>query len=102
MQVPTGRFERRVAKSEALELLHLGESPTPRVEAITENVSPRGTRVITDSVCVPGESVRLGAPKERLSLPARVVYCQRLGENKFAVGLQLNVRLEKWQMPRRP
>ena len=96
MQVPTGRFERRMAKAEVVELLHLGES---KVEAITENVSARGVRLITNSDFAPGGFVRLDAPEERLSSTARVVYCQRLDDGKFAVGLRLDVRVEKWQNP---
>ena len=92
--MPTGRYERRMAKAEVVELLHLGES---KVEAITENVSARGVRLITDSDFAPGGVVRLDAPEERLSSTARVVYCQRLNERKFAVGLQLDVRVEKWE-----
>jgi PilZ domain len=91
-----------MAKAEVIELLHLGESPTPKVEAITENVSPSGVRVITNSMCAPGELLRLGAPKDHLSLSARVVYCQRVEESKFAVGLELAVRVEEWQKPPRP
>jgi hypothetical protein len=75
------------------------ESPIAKVEAITENVSPQGARVITDSICAPGKFVRLDAPAEYLQLPARVVYCQRLEERKFAVGLQLDVRVEMWKKP---
>ncbi|HEX2714184.1 MAG TPA: PilZ domain-containing protein [Candidatus Acidoferrales bacterium] len=95
--LPTGRFERRIAKTEVVELLHVGESPIAKVEAITENVSSEGARVITDSICAPGKLVRLDAPEEHLKLLARVVYCQRLEERKYAVGLKLNVRVEKWQ-----
>ena len=88
-----------MAKAEAVELLRLGESPTPKVQAVTENVSPTGARVITDSTCPPGELVRLEAPREHVNLAAQVVYCQRLGESKFAVGLLFNVRIEKWRNP---
>lgn len=102
MRVPTGRFERRMAKAEVVELLHLGESPTPKTQAITQNVSSRGARVITSLMCAPGRLVRLDVPEERLSSTARVVYCQRLEENKFAVGLQLDVRVEEWQKPPNP
>jgi hypothetical protein len=99
MFLPTGRFEQRIAKTEVVELLHVDESPIAKVEAITENVSPQGARVITDSTCARGELVRLDAPAEHLQLPARVVYCQRLEERKFAVGLQLDVRVENWKRP---
>jgi len=97
MFLPTGRFERRIAKTEVVELLHVDESLIAKVEATTENVSPQGARVITDSICAPGKLVRLDALAEHLQLPARVVYCQRLGERKFAVGLQLDARFERWK-----
>jgi hypothetical protein len=99
MRTPTGRYERRMAKAEAVELLRSGKSPTVKVKAITENVSSTGARVIINSTCSPGELVRLGAPEERLSLPAQVVYCQRLEESKFAVGLLFDGRVEKWRNP---
>ncbi|PYT76289.1 MAG: hypothetical protein DMG40_26485 [Acidobacteria bacterium] len=99
MFLPTGRVEQRIAKTEVVELLHVDESPIAKVEAITENVSPQGARVITDSICARGTLVRLDAPAEHLQLPARVVYCQRLEERKFAVGLQLDVRVERWKEP---
>lgn len=98
--MPTGRCEPRIVKTEAVKLLRLDESPIAKVEAFSENVSPRGARVITDSVCAPGKVVRLDALEERLKLTARVVYCQRLDEEKLAVGLQLGVRVEKWQRQR--
>src|SRR5437016_3028782 len=41
MFLPTGRVEHRIAKIEVVELLHVGESPVAKVEAITENVSNR-------------------------------------------------------------
>jgi len=95
--LPTGRVEHRIAKTEVVELLPVGDSPIAKVEAVTENVSPRGARVITDSICAPGKFVRLDAPEEHLKLPARVVYCQRLDQGKFAVDLQLNGRVKEWQ-----
>ena len=99
MRAPTGRSERRMAKAEVVEVLQLGES---RVEAITENVSARGVRLIINLNFAPEGLVRLDAPEERLKLTARVVYCQRLGEGKFAVGLQLDVCVEDWQKPPQP
>ena len=102
MRVPSGRCEPRIAKTELVKLLHLDESAIAKVEAFTENVSPQGARVITGSVCAPGKLVRLDALEEPLKLTARVVYCQRLAEEKFAVGLQLDVRVEKWQRQKPP
>lgn len=95
--LPTGRFEPRIDKTEVVELLQVGESPIAKVEAITENVSSRGARVIADSICAAEKTVLLNAPEEQLKVPARVVYCQRLLDERFAVGLELKVRVEKWQ-----
>ncbi len=100
MRVPSGRFEERMAKAEVVELLDACESPI-KVAEITANVSPRGARIITDSVCAPGKLLHLDAQEEQVNLPGRVVYCQPLGNGKFAVGLQLDVRVEKWQKPRK-
>lgn len=68
-----------------------------KVDAITENVSPRGARVISSSICAAGKAVLLDAPEKQLKVPARVVYCQRLQDERFAVGLELEVPLEHWK-----
>ena len=47
----------------------------------------------------PGKPVLLDVPEENLKLPARVIYCQRLEDGRFAIGLQLNTRIEKWRQP---
>jgi len=80
---------------------------TPKVGqvcGITENVSARGALVVTESICAPGKLLRFDAPEEGdLKLLARVVYCQRLEEKKFAVGLepdQLDVPVRKSQKSR--
>lgn len=100
MRVLTGRVERRIAKTQGVELVPL-KGPAAKVEGVTENVSPRGARVITDSVCAPGKLERLNAPNEHANLPGRVIYCHPAGEGRFAVGLRLDVRVEKWQKPRK-
>lgn len=99
MRVPTGRVEHRTARTQLVELVPEGESPTQKVQAIIENVSPLGARVITNVICAPGKLVRLNAPNERLKLPARVVYCQRLDDGRFAVGLQLDRHIANRQKP---
>lgn len=100
MRVLTGRVERRIAKTQGVEPVPL-KGPAAKVEGVTENVSPRGARVITDLVCAPGKLVRLDAPNEHANLPGRVIYCHPAGEGRFAVGLRLDVRVEKWQKPRK-
>lgn len=62
--------------------------------AIAENVSAGGMRVSLEHVWVTGEDVQLSSPESGFRTEARVVYCQRLENNKFAVGLELFAPLE--------
>lgn len=101
MRLPTGRAEPRLRKAEVVELLQFDDAATSKLEAITENVSPGGARLITNSTCPPGKLVHFDAPEEHLHLSARVVYCQRLTKTKFAVGLQLTGRVKAWQKAER-
>ena len=98
MQVPTGRYEKRAARAVTVEVLRLDESGLNE-RAVTENVSPRGARVVTDWNCAPGKHVLVTAPVEGVKSLARVVYCQRVESTKFAVGLRLVVRVEGWGKP---
>jgi hypothetical protein len=95
MRVPTGRYEKRTARTVTVEVLRLDESGTSE-KAVTENVSPLGARIVTDWICIPGRHVLVTSPQEGLKSLARVVYCRRLESTKFAVGLQLEVRVEEW------
>jgi hypothetical protein len=95
MYVPTGRHESRTARAVTVELLRLDESQR-KEEAVTENLSPRGARVVTELMCVPGNHVLFVSPQERVKSLARVIYCERLDNRRFAVGLQLAVRTEEW------
>jgi PilZ domain len=98
MRSPSGRYEKRTPRSVTVELLRLDESQFNK-RAVTENVSPRGARIVTDWNCAPGKHVLVTAPSEGVESLARVVYCQHLESTKFAVGLQFAVRVEEWGKP---
>jgi hypothetical protein len=88
MAVPTGRSDKRIAKEVTVELArpdHLQLKET----AITQNVSARGIRVATEHLWRPGDRVLLSSPESTFRSHARVVYCQRMGNNRFVVGLEL-------------
>jgi hypothetical protein len=95
VHVPTGRHESRTARAVNVELVRLDESQR-KEEAVTENLSPRGARVVTELICLPGNHVLLTSPQEGVKSVARVIYCERLDNRRFAVGLQLAVRTEEW------
>jgi hypothetical protein len=95
VHVPPGRHESRTTRAVNVELVRLDESQR-KEEAVTENLSPQGARVVTELICLPGNHVLLTSPQEGVKSLARVIYCERLDNRRFAVGLQLAVRTEEW------
>jgi hypothetical protein len=93
MPAPTGRYERRIAKAVTLEI-RLEDEGKPKERTLTENVSPHGARVLMGREGRPGQHVELFFPKQGVWSRAQIVYCQRVAENRFAVGLELPVRLD--------
>jgi PilZ domain len=98
MPVPTGRCEKRIASTVAVEIC-LQDEPMLKERASTENVSAHGARVLMKRKLRPGQHVLVISPKEGVQSQAQIVYCQRLAESKFAVGLELSVRVEQWARP---
>ena len=93
MPVPTGRFEKRIARAVTVEIRLEGEGMLKEPKTLTENVSPRGARVLTDRMWRPGQRVLVAFFEEGIQSQAQIVYCQRLQGTKFAVGLELSFPL---------
>jgi hypothetical protein len=95
MPAPTGRFEKRIARAMTLEIRPENEG-MPNEKTLTENVSPHGARVLMDREWRPGQHVMVISPQEGVRAVGRIVYCQHLAENRFAVGLELSVQIALW------
>ncbi len=74
--------------------IRLEDEGMPKERTLTENVSPHGARFLMGREGRPGQHVEVFFPKQRIWSRAQIVYCQRVAENRFAVGLELPVRLE--------
>jgi hypothetical protein len=72
---------------------------TAAQQGVTENVSARGARVLTSKPWQPNDHVRVRSLLGNLRSRARVVYCQPLGSDSFAIGLELFVSVGEWTMP---
>jgi PilZ domain-containing protein len=94
----SGRSERRIAKAVSVEVCAQDE-PKLNEMVWTENVSAHGARILTEEKLRPGQRVLVRAPKEGVRSQARIVYCQRVSERRFAVGLELSGRMELWAKP---
>jgi PilZ domain len=90
-----GRSEKRIARIVSLEVC-LQDKPDFWENTLTENVSAHGARVLIEQKLQPGQRVLVNSPKEGVRAPARIVYCQRVSERRFAVGLELTGRVEPW------
>ena len=93
-----GRSDRRITKQVAVELARPDASQLRKM-AIAQNVSARGMRVATEDVWLPGDPVLLSSPQSGVRTQARVIYCQRMENNRFAVGLELLAPLGEWTKP---
>ncbi len=96
--MPTGRSDRRITKEVAVELAR-PDDPQLKETAMAQNVSARGMRIATEDVWLPGDPVLLSSPESGFRTEARVVYCKRMENNRFAVGLELLAPLGEWTRP---
>ena len=92
-----GRIEKRLLLSVPLELSKL-EDPKSAERTITENVCSIGARVLTRRVMEPNERLTVRFLDLSLRTQARVVYCHRLPDGRFGLGLQFQgMSMSKWK-----
>ncbi len=75
---------------------------TAAQQGVTENVSARGARVVTNKPLNPNDHLTVRSLLGNLRSRARVVYCQPLGSDSFAIGLELFVSIGEWTTPQAP
>lgn len=72
------------------------EDPSLTERTTTENMCSLGVRVLTRKAKHQDERLMIDSLAGDLRTLARVVYCQRLSDGRFGVGLQFNTKLAKW------
>lgn len=75
------------------------DHPEQKQTAVSQNLSSHGTRLTTEHAWRPGEEALLTSPQSGVSTEAKVVYCEYLGFDKFAVGLELVKPSGNWANP---
>jgi hypothetical protein len=83
-----GRLEKRIQMAVPLELFR-SEDAASSERTITENVCAHGARVLARRMRQPNEQLTVIFLERNVRTQARVVYCQRLLDGRFGVGLQL-------------
>jgi len=91
----SGRLHRRIHLTVPVKLLNPWE---PRVaeDGVTENVSPRGARVLVKTPIEPDALLLLKSPTPRFRTSVRVVYCELLSGGQFGLGLQVEGPSVNW------
>src|SRR5712664_702262 len=90
-----GRSEKRIARTVSVEVC-LQDEPKLNERMLTENVSAHGARVYMERKLQPGQQVVVSSPREGVRWQARIVYCLRVSDRRFAVGLELSGRVDLW------
>lgn len=99
METEARRVENRSPVQVTVDLSGL-DVHTVAQQGMTVNVSARGARVVTSKPWHPNDHVTVRSLLGSLRSRARVVYCQPLGKDSFAIGLELFVSVGEWTMPR--
>ena len=92
MSMPIGRSEKRTPVELAVVLFSLNERLV-KEWALTENVSSCGLRAITKRKWRSGTRLLVTLDEETTPGQARVVYCERLANKRFALGLALSAKV---------
>jgi hypothetical protein len=95
MPVRSGRLEKRIRLAVPIEISS-PQNPSATERTTTENVCSLGIRILTQRARDLNERLMISSLLGDLRTLARVVYCQRLPEGRFAVGLQFLGVAVKW------
>jgi hypothetical protein len=87
MPLRSGRLEKRIEVAIPLQISTILD-PKRAERTTTENVCSLGIRVVTDHAREQNDRLMISSLKGDLKRLARVVYCQRLPDGHFAVGLE--------------
>jgi hypothetical protein len=97
----SGRTERRLPIIVVVRLTHCptaggdGEEKT-----YTDNISPHGARIFSKHAWQPGDALRI-TPLNGHSACGKVVYCQRLPDDRHGIGVNFQDHPVTWSILRR-
>jgi hypothetical protein len=98
MEMAAKRGENRTPLKVAVDLSSL-DLRTPAQEGVTENISARGARVLTNRPWKPNEGLHVRSLLGDFKSRARVVYCVPVDGELYAIGLQLFAVAGNWKSP---
>ena len=95
MPAGSGRLEKRIHLAVPVEIFS-PHNPSEAERTTTENVCSLGIRVLTQRARNLNERLMISSLVGDLRTLGRVVYCQRLPDGRFGVGLQFQGLAVDW------
>jgi hypothetical protein len=95
MPAKSGRLEKRIRLAVPVEITSL-QYTSANERTTTENVCSLGVRVLTENARELNERLMIKSLAGDLRALARVVYCQRLPDGHFGIGLQFQGGAVSW------
>jgi hypothetical protein len=62
----------------------------------TDNVSAHGARVVSSRPWQPGEVAQVTSLKDEITIRGKVVYCQKLPDDRYLIGMNFQDRRVTW------
>jgi hypothetical protein len=95
MLMRSGRLEKRIRLAVPVEISSIVD-PVATERTTTENVCSLGIRIVTQRARNLNERLMISSLVGELRALASVVYCQRLPDGRFGVGLRFQGRPLNW------
>lgn len=91
----SGRLEKRTRLAIPVRISSL-EEPSTGERSTTENVCSLGLRVLVQHARELNERLQIKSADGELQADARVVYCEKQLDGRFALGLEFRGDVSKW------
>jgi len=90
-------MDKRLPIAMVVQLAQAQDQPISGPEmTYTDNVSVNGARVVSSRAWQTGEMVKLTSLKDETTIRGKVVYCQKLVDNRYCIGLNFSGRPVTW------
>ncbi len=97
---PNGRIERRLPIIVVVRLAAAVSVAADGERTFTDNISPHGARIFSKQAWQPGDAVRVTPLNADLAW-AKVIYSQRLPDDRYCIGVKFQDRPVTWPAIRR-
>ena len=92
-----GRMEKRIPIAIVVRLTRAQDQPARGPElTYTDNISAHGVRVVSSRPWQIGEVAQVTSLKDETTIRGKVVYCQKLMDDRYCIGLNFHERPVTW------